>query len=328
MNGLRPDGVGRDPTKRVDGRYYTMSNPFGLPAFKKWARKHGIVDDVILEPFAGRNNLINMLAEEGHCKWFTSYDIKPAHRDVYKRNTVARFPEGHRTCVSNPPWLGKYSAKRRGLRWPAIAYDDLYKHCLELALRHCENVGFIIPATFMHWWSGLSRQYGLEDHLGMRLESVTFLNNRVFDDTENPVCMALFGPSRPRDVRIYYDGRYVGTYGSLTRHLPGEADMDVRFNARNGRLGLVCIDNTRGPSIKFCKGSSISGVRSSSRSLTRIDYDLTAGQIDELNHRFDAFRRKTHDVFLTPFKGLRRDGMYRRRLDYGLAREILCKYAS
>ena len=35
------------------------------------------------------------------------------------------------------------------------------------------------------------------------------------------------------------------------------------------------------------------------------------------------FRRETYDIFLTPFKGLRKDFRYRRRLDYALARNIV-----
>ncbi|MDA8029872.1 MAG: hypothetical protein MPK62_01825 [Alphaproteobacteria bacterium] len=318
-----------DPTKREAGRYYTERNPFVLRAFKKWARAYDIANDVILEPFAGKNNLIDMLDKLGYCRRFRSFDIKPADPDVDRRDTIASFPGGYRTCVSNPPWLGKYSCKRRGLPWPNIAYDDLYKHCLELALENCENVGFIIPATFLHWWSGLSRQYGLDDHLGKRLESVTFLNSKVFSDTDNPVCMALFGSKKQQDVSIYYDNNCVGTHDELKEHLPGEASERIRFNVKNGSLGLVGIDDTTGPTIRFCKGSEIaSNVQHSSRSLTRIDYKMTSSQIADLNAKFQKFRKDTHDVFLTPFKGLRKDGRYRRRLDYGLAREILCKYAS
>lgn len=65
----------------------------------------------------------------------------------------------------------------------------------------------------------------------------------------------------------------------------------------------------------------------SSRSITRINLSLTDGQIAGLNDEFSKFRRDTRDVFLTPFKGLRKDGMYRRRLDYGLARRFVSKYA-
>lgn len=65
----------------------------------------------------------------------------------------------------------------------------------------------------------------------------------------------------------------------------------------------------------------------SSRSITRIGVDFTDGQIERLNRRFSEFRSKTRDVFLTPFKGLRKDGMYRRRLDYQLARRFVSEHA-
>jgi hypothetical protein len=45
--------------------------------------------------------------------------------------------------------------------------------------------------------------------------------------------------------------------------------------------------------------------------------------IDMLNTRLTTIREKTHDVFLTAFKGLRRDGHYRRRLDWALTRAIV-----
>ena len=34
-------------------------------------------------------------------------------------------------------------------------------------------------------------------------------------------------------------------------------------------------------------------------------------------------RASTYDVFLTAFKGLRKDGKYRRRMEYRLARDII-----
>jgi hypothetical protein len=34
-------------------------------------------------------------------------------------------------------------------------------------------------------------------------------------------------------------------------------------------------------------------------------------------------RADTHDVVLTPFKGIRKDGAFRRRLDFRIARAIL-----
>lgn len=51
--------------------------------------------------------------------------------------------------------------------------------------------------------------------------------------------------------------------------------------------------------------------------------DMTNKEIDDLNDKFNKFRVDTQDVFLTPFKGLRRDGKHRRRLDHYMTRKIL-----
>jgi len=90
------------------------------------------------------------------------------------------------------------------------------------------------------------------------------------------------------------------------------------------------IDNTRGPSIYFCRGCEITNeIKHSSRSITRISvpFRVTGAVVDRLNLELSRFRAATNDVFLTPFKGLREDGFYRRRLDYGLARRFINKYA-
>jgi len=90
-------------------------------------------------------------------------------------------------------------------------------------------------------------------------------------------------------------------------------------------LGLLAIDNTQEPSIKFTKGEQISASRisDSSRSITRIKVDCSISIIDKLNTRLNQFREETNDVFLTPFKGLRKDNKYRRRLDYAMARRLI-----
>ncbi|MCL2038821.1 MAG: hypothetical protein FWG85_00145 [Bacteroidetes bacterium] len=49
--------------------------------------------------------------------------------------------------------------------------------------------------------------------------------------------------------------------------------------------------------------------------------------IDMLNDRLARFREDTNDIFLTPFKGLRKDNKYRRRLDYALARKLISEVA-
>src|SRR5581483_3639444 len=185
--------------KRQHGRYYTEGNPFHLSAFKKWARQVDLKNERVLEPFAGANNIIRALQAEGYSKRFVSYDIDPQDPKVTYKDTLENFPTGFKVCITNPPWLAKNSAHRRGLKFPDTTYDDLYKYALDKCLTHCENVAVLIPATFLQ--SGL---------FPTRLSSVIFLHDKgMFTDTENPVCLALFKKDS-QDVEIYYDTKKVG----------------------------------------------------------------------------------------------------------------------
>ena len=121
--------------KRTRGRYYTRGNPFRLTAFARWAERAQLSSHTVVEPFAGSNNLIRMLRDVGLCRAYQSYDSAPMARDVAMRDTLQAFPTDYHVCVTNPPWLARNSATRRGLAYPETYHDDLYKHCLELCLR-------------------------------------------------------------------------------------------------------------------------------------------------------------------------------------------------
>lgn len=303
--------------KRSNGRYYTTSNPFNLKPFKIWARKIKMTENKILEPFAGSNNIIKMLKQKNDID-FCSFDITPHDSSVKKRDTMKNFPTGYNVCITNPPWLASYSARRKGLSYPDIKYDNVYKHCLEIALKNCENVCFIIPATYLR--TALFRD---------RLHSIIFINNNLFTETENPVCIALFTKDGG-DPKIYHNNNFVGTIKELELLLPFPTqDKKIIFNSKKGKLGLICIDNTVKPTIRFCKASEIPrNVKHSDRLITKIECDLE--DLDEsikiLNKKLNHIRKNTHDVFLAPFKGLRKDGFYRRRIDFALVRKMINAY--
>ncbi len=304
---------------RINGIYYTaLHNPFAYPAFTSWAKERQIQREVILEPFAGSNNLIDMLQELGHCKRYQSYDLYPQSFNVQSRDTLNDYPTGYRVCITNPPWLYKSSASRRGLPFPKTAFDDLYKHCLALCLKHSPYVAALIPASFLQ--SKLFRQ---------RLEKVIFIHKNLFSYTDNPVCLALFQEEMVKDTQIYLDNELIGMLGKLESHLPNSkatSSKSIQFNAIKGPLGFISIDNNSSPSIRFCHGDALRhhAIKVSSRAITRIDgIDVTDSLIARLNERIDMIRTRTYDVFLTTFKGLRKDGKYRRRMEYRLAREII-----
>lgn len=309
---------GGELIKRQRGQYFTIGNtPFSSQAFSDWAQQAGLPHETILEPFAGANHIIHTLEQLHWCNHSSSFDLKPANSRVKCRDTIDSFPVGYRVCVTNPPWLAKNSATRRRLPFPTDQYDDVYKLCLELCLKHCEYVGALLPASYLQ--SGLFRD---------RLSAYVLLHDLLFEDTENPVCLALFTGSSSDSVKVYYDDEYVGELSQLARLIPQPThDRQVRFNDPAGQLGFVSFDNTVEPTIRFCEVEEIQDypIKVSSRFFTRVsgDFGDVSELINVLNERISFFRKKTRDLFLTPFKGIRSDGEYRRRMEFSMARKFI-----
>jgi hypothetical protein len=139
--------------------------------------------------------------------------------------------------------------------------------------------------------------------------------------------LALFEPNA-NDVEVWDGTQFVGLMSQFEQYLPRPVFMqNLKFNDPNGALGLMAIDNTIGASIRFCLGDEIASekIKYSSRSVTRINIDKPIDDqwIQSINEKLNEFRQQTHDVFLTPFKGIRRDGKMRRRLDFDLVRSFI-----
>ena len=302
-------------TKRSLGQFFTVSqNPFELAAFKVWAEEAKIPDKQILEPFAGANHIIESLQSTGLCSEFASFDISPARYDVVKRDTMASFPTGYEVCVTNPPWLARNSATRRQLPYPDCRYDDIYKFCLELCLNRCSFVAALIPASFLQ--SGLFRE---------RLSTYILLHNPIFTETENPVCLALFVNTSTQTTQVYYDDLYIGELKDLESKRPiATKKRSLRFNDPDGQLGFISFDNNRERSIRFCEVAEIEAyeIKHSSRFISG-DFVGVPNLIEHLNCLLAKFRDDTKDLFLTPFKGVREDGQYRRRMFYSQARTLI-----
>lgn len=198
--------------KRQLGSYYTQQNPFEMRPFKEWAKLTNLDKYTVLEPFAGTNNIVHMLQNSHSCDKFACYDIatnEAQNNDqsrITRQDTLKSFPSGYDVCITNPPWLARNSARRRGLRFDAPAiYDGMYKYALHLALAHCKYAAFIIPATFLR--SCLFRD---------RLHSFVLLERNIFDDTNNPVCLALF-VSKPRRATVWADNTLLGYLDDLEK---------------------------------------------------------------------------------------------------------------
>lgn len=321
--------------KRQLGQFYTVLNPFHHPLFYSWLES--IPDDIYqtvwLEPFAGSNNIPELLdaldiKSANNSSW-NSYDIQEPQENtsdipIIIQDTISNFPSGYKVAITNPPYLAKNSAKRRGLVYPDTEYDDLYKLSLKQCLDNVDYLAAIIPQSFVT---------SKEVLLKKRLFGIISLNTQVFEDTECPVCLALFQKQNSSDFLITDTSTLHSTsFKDLSNYkLESNLDIDLTFNSPQGLLGLKAVDNTSEASIKFCLGPTFpaTSIKQSSRAYTRISSSIFESIesidsfIDDLNLYLDDWRNNTNDVFLTSFKGLRRDGKYRRRLDWNTASLII-----
>ena len=318
--------------KRASGRYYTRGNPFQLEPFRIWAKVSNLEQQAALEPFAGAKDIPQLIdAANLQCLDWALFDIEPFAAGIVQRDTLADFPKGFNVCITNPPWLARNSATRRGLPFPELTqHDDLYKYALEQCLTHCEWVAAIIPEAFIR--SGLFLER-LQDFISLvpqtqgkaAEKNKTRDTSYMFDDTEHPVGLALFAPHATSDVKVWRNNQLLGGINELRKHLPQpSSNRSIVFNDPNGNLGLIAIDNTVSASIRFCPPEELKDypIRVHCRSITKIGVPWDV-DIEMLNAQLATIREKTHDVFLTAFKGMRRDGHYRRRLDWALSRAIV-----
>lgn len=301
--------------KRQNGQFFTRNNPFRHSAFLGWAEQCNLAAATVLEPFAGSNSLIDHLADMELLHRAVSYDIAPADIRVSERDSLADFPEGFSHCVTNPPWLAKNSATARGLPFPDCSYDDIYKYALEKCLARCEWVAALVPESFIR--QNLFRE---------RLSVFVSLTSQMFSDTEHPTGLALFQPENSTDTDIWSGQHEIGKLSDMEAMRPAfRGDRDaVRFNAHGGNAGLIAVDNTTEASIRFCDIEELSGypVKPTGRYITHLKVSAPI-RIDAWNELLGDFRDRTCDVLMTSYRGLRKDGKYRRRLDWDLARGII-----
>lgn len=321
------------------GQFYTIRSPFHHELFRSWVRELGGVSELsFVEPFAGSNNLIHLTRELipfKNTQW-RAYDIDPEavgenlvpEVKLIQNDSFEHMPEAD-VMLTNPPYLAKNSARRMGMETDHFGeHGDLWELSVAKMIEKTKFLAAIIPESF------LTRQLFQE-----RLYGVVSITEQIFDDTDFPVCLALWVNEPREDYPVYIGEELIGEYRDLLRKSKVENsptdELKVVFNDPDGLLGLQAVDDTKKPSIKFRRGEEIprGEIKATSRAKTRLSvYDGRDSIIDEanldevieeLNKTLNSYREETGDIFLTSFKGLRGDGRYRRRLDWKKASKII-----
>lgn len=286
--------------------------------------------ETVFDPFAGDGDLLRAVNDIGNFK-ILGFDIDGSLS--WKVNdSLKNIPKiKNSIIITNPPYLTNYSAKRQGIYnnvskyFEACNYDDLYQLAIEKCMENNDYGVMIIPETFIN--SNFSKN---------RLSSITIIEDLMFNDTENPICVICFDNLNKsyQKIKMYKNNKYVGNLGDFEkmRKIPRK-HVYVKFNSKNGQIALRAIDATSlQKPIKFMKPEEIdydlSNIKTSSRLITLIEMPIEDEKkldkiIKQSNKILHEFRIKTEDILLSPFKGNKNNGERRRRLDYYTARAIV-----
>lgn len=323
--------------QRALGQYYTEGDAFGSPAFAQWYARatHNLpAQAAILEPFAGAGHIPRALRDRGIRRQWHAVDLDPPSPTdivmsglvVHKGNSLRQIPRGYALAITNPPYLASNWAARRKMTYPRTHHDDLYKLALDRMLARVPYVAAIVPASFI-----------TAGQFHERLTAVVALRGDLFRDTQCPVCLALFEPlpalvNQRLDFDVWDGSVHLGTHQQFVNHLTaGSPELAWKFNDPAGPIALFGIDNLVAPTIRFAPGREVpeAEIKYSSRIITRIGLPASVKRsqvpalIETVNQHLSTWRTETHDVLLSPFRGLRQDGHWRRRLDFATARRLL-----
>ncbi|MBU1132214.1 hypothetical protein KKC32_03135 [Patescibacteria group bacterium] len=299
-----------------------------------WLKRH-VLDfikftgaKIAFDPFAGGGDLLKVAQKIGFKK-IKGLDIdKTLHWE--QNDSLLSIPKiDNSIIITNPPYLTNYSAKRKGIYenvkkyFDICSYDDIYQLAIEKCLTNNFGV-MIIPETFIN--SKFPKN---------RLVSITVIEDQLFSDTENPICVICFdNRNRSYDqIDVYKNNNLIGKLGYFEklRRTPHK-NIYMKFNAPKGQIALRAVDTTNPlKPISFMKPEEmdydLADIKHSSRLITVIEVRADSGSIDKIieysNQLLFDFRKKTYDVLLSPFKGNKKNGERRRRLDYMTARSFV-----
>jgi hypothetical protein len=288
--------------------------------------------DVFLDPFAGEGHLLEVCAA-AFGRPIAGYDVEPGRWPT--NDSLAGVPRAARTMiVTNPPFLARHSARRKGVLSLARDYyresgrDDLYQVALDRCRAAAETVVAIVPETFL-----------LSDYPKDELAVLAVIEEPLFSDTDSPVSVACFDARRAGESAVFVGAEFVAGLPALLSLRPSAPDrrVRIRFNDASGRIGLRAVDGVDpADRIGFMLAADFpygrESVKHSSRLMTYVEApDVADGDLPSVLARANAIleesRRASRDLILAPFKGNNRAGVRRRRLDYAVARHVLAEAA-
>lgn len=177
-------------SKKDLGQFYTTKCHYILKDLQ------GPPDDckVIIEPFAGKGDLIDYIKVAGYTYIpIQAYDLDPKRDFIIERDTLVDPPDYTNAWVlTNPPYLARNKSKNKEI-FDLYKTNDLYKCFLSnLIQSDCRGGIIIIPAGFFLSPRNVDsclRNRFMEKY---RILKINYFEESVFDDTSTTVVAIAF----------------------------------------------------------------------------------------------------------------------------------------
>jgi hypothetical protein len=179
--------------KKNKGQFYTTNSSYILDGFPLPPT------DIrcIIEPFAGKGDLIEWLHNSGCTSEIEAYDIEPKADNIIKRDTLTTPPDYNNSWViTNPPYLARNKSENKEI-YDLYKTNDLYK-CFIMSIvkqNNCRGGIFIIPAGFFFSPRDIDVRCRDAFMKKYKITKVKYFEETVFDDTTTTIVAFSFEKS-------------------------------------------------------------------------------------------------------------------------------------
>lgn len=188
--------------KKNRGQYYTTNSSYILEGFD-------IPDniDCIIEPFAGKGDLIDWVKKVNDKIRIEAYDIQPMRDDVLYKDTLSEPPcYCNKWVLTNPPYLARNKSEVKEI-YDIYNTNDLYKCFISSIVKqnNCYGGIFIIPAGFFFSPRDIDVRCRDSFMKKFKILKVKYFEETVFNDTTTTIVALSFQKSATELKEQYVD---------------------------------------------------------------------------------------------------------------------------
>ena len=181
--------------KKDKGQFYTTNSSYILDGFPLPP------SDIrcIVEPFAGKGDLIEWIKQTGCAAAIEAFDIEPKYPGVQKQDTLSTPPDYNNAwIITNPPYLARNKSDKKEI-YDMYDTNDLYKCFLTSVVQqnNCRGGIFIIPAGFFFSPREMDTRCRNDFMSRYKITKMKYFEETVFDDTTTTIVAFSFEKSTP-----------------------------------------------------------------------------------------------------------------------------------